>query len=416
MEQKVTTIKLKDLVLWTENPRDPIDENAKDQTVVDRALGEQSPKWNLTKLASEMGKRYDFSELPTVVFEGKKPVVYDGNKRIILGKIKHGYVKAPKDFDIAGLPEFPANIPCNVCTKEVAIDNIYRKHGDSGSWKPLERDIFLHRYKHEPKSTFLLLDETTGIITANSHLNAVFVKTEIFREDILKELGFEFANNKLFTVHTEKQAFEILSDLSQKIAEKKITTRINRGKVFEVLGKKSLELIDDNKENEKSQVKIKFSAPSKDKGNTGHQRQTKRRQKKEDEIFGGKLYLNPGDVSDLYRDIVDLHEFYLENRDELSASFPSLIRMALRLLCETAAADMSQTIENYVKVHFDNGKKPLSKNIKTTLSTQNVRKESLVQLLHTGAHNYQSSNNLTQTISISIILGAMIKLTHGKAG
>ena len=33
--QKVELIKIKDLVLWTENPREPIDENATDQEIVD---------------------------------------------------------------------------------------------------------------------------------------------------------------------------------------------------------------------------------------------------------------------------------------------------------------------------------------------------------------------------------------------
>jgi len=56
----------------------------------------------------------------------------------------------------------------------------------------------------------------------------------------------------------------------------------------------------------------------------------------------------------------------------------------------------------------------LSQNDRTTLSNQNVTKASIVQLLQTGAHNYQSSSNLEQTIALSIIIGSIISLSHGK--
>ena len=92
MNQEIKYIKIQDLVLWTENPRDPIDKNATDQSIVDRALRDTSSKWSLAKLAKGMGDHYDLSELPTVVFHNKKPIVYDGNRRIILGKIKHKLV------------------------------------------------------------------------------------------------------------------------------------------------------------------------------------------------------------------------------------------------------------------------------------------------------------------------------------
>ena len=145
MDQEVKYINIKKLVLWTENPRDRIDKNAVDQDIVNRALDDGLQKWTLAKLAKEMGDYYDFSELPTVVYHDKKPVVYDGNRRIILGKIKHGLVAAPSGSAVQ-IPDFPEEIPCNVCSKEIALINVYRKHSDTGSWQPLERDIFLHKY------------------------------------------------------------------------------------------------------------------------------------------------------------------------------------------------------------------------------------------------------------------------------
>lgn len=411
MEQEVKYIKIQDLVLWTENPRDPINQNATDQDIVDRALNDEFSKWTLPKLAKEMGDYYDFSELPTVVYHDNKPVVYDGNRRIILGKVKHGFVTVPNQTNIK-IPNFPEEIPCNVCIKKIALNNVYRKHSDTGSWQPLERDIFLHKFMGEEKSAFLILEEDTGIIRANPHLNQRFVKEEIFRDDILETMGFTIKDGRLNSVHNDQEAYSILSDISQKIDKKEITTRKNRGKIIEILEPQSQKLIDQNKSNKLHLSKIKFGE-SKD--GTKTTRQTKRTNKKDNELFGGKLYLRIGDVSNLYRDILDLYHFYIEKKDELSQTFPSLIRMSLRLLCETAAKeDNNKKFENYLKGHFSDAKSTLDQNIKTTLSNQNVNEASIVQLLHTGAHNYQSSSNMEQTIALSIIIGAIISLTHGK--
>jgi len=57
----------------------------------------------------------------------------------MLGKLKHGFIKVDK-LDLSNIPDFPLLIPCNVCTKEIALQNVLRKHGDSDSWQPLERD------------------------------------------------------------------------------------------------------------------------------------------------------------------------------------------------------------------------------------------------------------------------------------
>lgn len=66
MEQEIKYINIKDLVLWTENPRDPIDKDASDQDIVNRAFKDSLKKWTLEKLIEEMGEHYDFSELPRV--------------------------------------------------------------------------------------------------------------------------------------------------------------------------------------------------------------------------------------------------------------------------------------------------------------------------------------------------------------
>lgn len=200
MSQKVKILNLKDLVLWTENPRDPIDARAKDQDIVDRAFLDINHKWSLEKLAKEMGDYYDFSELPTVVYINSRPVVYDGNRRIILGKIKHGYVNLSDDSIVDTLPFIPQEIPCNVCTEEIALNNVYRKHADSGSWSALERDMFVDRFMKRGKSIFLQFEECTGMISKHPSLNQRFVKEEILTEHTLNDLGFEFKDNKLYSI------------------------------------------------------------------------------------------------------------------------------------------------------------------------------------------------------------------------
>jgi hypothetical protein len=412
MSQEVKYINVKDLVLWTENPRDPINADAVDQDIINKALGEASSKWSLASLAREMGPFYDFSELPTVVYHNGRPVVYDGNRRMILGKIKLGLVTPPPNSSLVSIPEFPEDIPCNVCSEDIALQNIYRKHSGTGSWLPLERDIFLHKFMEKEKSTFLVLDESTSIISAHPHLNQGFVRDEIFKEENLRRMGFSTQNGVLNSRHTEEEALAILQDISSKIEDKTITTRKNRGKVIEVLNPSTQEVIYNNKANDLRPYSTTKKSTTKDR--PLNQRQTRRTKKKADEIFGGKLYLKIGDTSNLYRDITDLYEFYTLKKDKLSSSFPSLIRMSLRLLCEAAAKDENQKMDAYIKGNFDAAKRQLSQDIRTTLANHNVAESSIIQLLHTGAHNYQSSSNMEQTIAVSIIVGAILTMTHGQ--
>lgn len=416
MSQEVKVIRLKDLGLWTENPRDPIDPNATDQDIVDKALSDRNGKWTLKRLSKEMGDYYDLSELPTVVYEDSKPVVYDGNRRIILGKIQHKYVTISNGDDIGTLPDIPQEIPCNVCSKDIALKNVYRKHADSGSWSTLERDMFVDKFMSQGKSTFLLFDENTdGMISKNPYLNQRFVKEEVLTEHILRDLGFEFQDGKLYSRYTPEEARDVLLDLAQKIESKVITTRKNRGTVRTTLTPATRNIIEDNAKNKLTPVDLS-GVPDKSSEADTQKRKTKRVATNKLPIFGGSLYLVPGEVSNLYRDIVDLHSFYEANKKTLSNSFPCLIRMSMRLLCESAAQDKTAgNMDNYIKAYFQKAKAKLNDDAKTYLSSHNVNDTSLLQHLHTGAHNYTASKNIDQTIAISIILGAMLQITHGKS-
>jgi hypothetical protein len=88
--------------------------------------------------------------------------------------------------------------------------------------------------------------------------------------------------------------------------------------------------------------------------------------------------------------------------------------MAMRLLAEAAATDSKTNLGTYLKSNFKKAKETLDTDKKTTLSTQNVTESTIEQLLHIGAHHYSGANNLEQTLAVSIILGKILEITHGK--
>lgn len=414
MPQEIKNINIADLVLWTENPRDPIDPYATDQDIVNRAIIDEGAKWNLKSLAKAMGLYYDFSELPTIVYHNERPIVYDGNRRMILAKIQHHLVDIG-DYSIS-LPDIPATIPCNVCSEDIALQNIYRKHAESGSWSILERDIFLHKFMKQPKSIFLLFDENTNhYISNHPALNQRFVKDEIFTDKGLQELGFTFRDGQMFSTHTQDEALLILNDIHDKVKNKIISTRNNRGKTLDALDSRTCEIIQKNQDN----PPLPFSSSSQNSTplvpNDKKPRKTKRVKSSSYPLFGQTLTLAPGDINNLYSDILEIYHNYEKNSTRFTMSFFSIIRMSLRLLCESAMKDYHMTdIKIYIKRFFPEAKKLLSPDIKTYLSNYNITVETLPQLLHIGAHDYTATRDREQAIGISIIVGAMLSLSHGK--
>jgi len=87
--------------------------------------------------------------------------------------------------------------------------------------------------------------------------------------------------------------------------------------------------------------------------------------------------------------------------------------MSLRLIVETASSDEKISIDKYVEKYFDNGKSLLTKDEKTSLSSNNVGKTSIVQLLNIGAHNYSDSLSYDKAYSLSLIVGKMLSISHG---
>ena len=420
-KQNINNIKIKDLKLWSENPRDPITRDMSDFEILKRAVRDDRKKWNLKKLIREMGEYYDTSELPTVVRNGNRYVVYDGNKRIAVIK----YLQNPEwSNEIEGTlfpnlePENLKNlkqIPCNVCDKETALNNIERKHINSGSWGQLERDYFEYIHRGKEKSLFLKFEEETGLISKNSFLNENIMKNDILTLEKLHKIGFSFdSKDKLISVYPEDEAQTILNKAVQLKKEGIIGSRgVHKYDMRTPLAKdKVLQSMTKIKTfNQKESKPVRF--PKGKNSLPSNKRKTKRTHSEDVPFFGEALSLRMGVTNDIYRDILTLYEFYRSEKKNLSATFPILIRMSLRVLVESAA--MKRDINSYIKKHFETAKESLTKDQKTTLSNNSIDSpKKLIQLLQTGAHLYSSSSNIEQTVAMSIIIGAMLVITHSK--
>lgn len=421
--QCIQEIEVKDLCLWTENPRDPVDTNATDYDIIKHAIDENPKIWNLDKLITEMGTHYDMSELPTVVYVDGKPVIYDGNRRVAILK----YLQSPQLYTaISGrlpLGYEPQElkdltiIPCNVCDQGTALTNIERKHSTNGSWGQLERDYFAHEHRGKDKSLFLKLNEQTGgYIGSHKSMNKLFVKDEVLNVKNLREIGFLVSDKgEIETPYSAEESLLLLENIRSLIESKEISTRNNRWLLKQPLmdnfpdtplklesGTDTLEPLNIEPSQDNNEADALAS------------RKTPRTKKKQASFFLDTMpSLANGEVNDIYRDILSLHDYYIQEKDTLSATFPALIRMSLRLLVESASG--AESIDTYVKNHYADAKKTLTQDQKTTLSNNGVDSDQkLVQLLQSGAHSYTNSTNFEQTTAMSIIIGAVVSKTHKK--
>ncbi len=418
IKQEIKIIPVSDLHLWTENPRDPIDLEMNDLEIIKRAIKDDRKKWNLTNLIKEMGGHYDFSELPTVVYENKKYILYDGNRRIAIIK----YLQNPEwDSQIEGklIPSSSedfknlSEVPCNVCDKKTALKNIERKHIFNGSWKQLERDYFTYKHLEKGKSLFIKFEEATGLISANPNLNENIMKNNILTDNKLKDIGFSFDDqDNLVSVYDEKTAREILDKIVELKKEGIIGSRGDDKYQIKIHLDRDLKF--------KGKIK-KFDKDSsnlvnylRDKKDLVSEKKTRRQNAIKNVFFGGELHLKKSITNDLYLDILELYKFYCKNKNRLSSTFPNLIRMSLRLLIDSAKKTQKDDLDVYIKSNFVSAKTKLNKDQKTTIDSNNVKEGNLASLLHIGAHNYSTSSNLEQTIAISIIIGEMLKITHKK--
>ena len=242
-EQEIKPIPLSKLRLWTENPRDPVDESMSDSEIIKRAIVNDSDNWNLDSLIVEMGKRYHLNEIPVVVANADDTfTVYDGNRRVALLKCIKDPDLYQDAFNRLGVFEVEPELrnltvlPCNVCTKEIALEIVERIHRSSNKWGKLQYEQFLHNFRGQPKGPLMLLDEATGgIVATNKKLNEEYVEKRLLTESNLNKIGFSIKNNELITNHNLEEAVEILKDIARIRNEDLSSARKNAGRLKDAL-------------------------------------------------------------------------------------------------------------------------------------------------------------------------------------
>jgi len=415
-QQRIELISLDRLRLWSENPREPFsDSKIGDLSIIRHALEDQKNKWDLAGLAEKMGKYYDLSELPIVVWQDDVPVVYDGNRRVILAKLASGCAGAmcKLSFD---LPEVPPEMPCCVCSREVALESVWRKHAFNSSWNQLERDIFECKFMGKPASTFKMIDDATnGLISRTPKLNQGYVKKEVLTESNLKAVGIGVSELGMVSRHSSSDTEKILEAIVKVVDEKQLTTRGgNRGDLEGAIRPIVGGLLDAHKYDPYKPVSpfVLYDA-------TRSSQKSRRTPRVQDahqfELFGGTLSLRGGVVNNLYRDICSLDEYYHKNHDRLSATFHALIRMSLRLLCEAMSGTVNtKDLCDYARSKYEDAKKLLSQEAKTFLRTKTVDDRNFPQLLQTAGHNYMGMSDYQQTVAMSLIIGKMLEMEFAK--
>lgn len=447
-KQKVKEYSISRLVLWSENPRDPLPDRKsgrENDKIIRRAIADEDGSWKLSSLLNQMGGAYDFSEIPTVVVKDGSPIVYDGNRRVILAIIRHTpkYLKLLPSSMRKKLASFevPNRLYCNVCPELQALDFIVRKHSQSGSWKPIQQGRFRMMYSDRKKdkdifpSALLQLNALTdGAIEKSNLLNQGFVETQVFKKGHLESLNISVEEDCIKSPYTKEELRAILTDIFEKIEDETINTR-KRPRVGELpsLLSADIQALCSSRKYQTRVYTEKYvpiePAPieegAREEKASSPKKRTPRSKMYETPLFGGPLSLKDSPVNNLYREVEALDKLITKNVGKgLTEDAYVVIRMALRLLCETAWKDLKKEgLEQYLKDYFKAAKAKLSKGEKT-LSSKNLSEEDpkslethkqLLSLLNDSAHTYdESTRNYKQTIAMSVMVGAILSCSHGK--
>lgn len=449
-KQKVKELSISRLVLWSENPRDPLPDRKigrENDRIIRRAIEDVDKSWKLLSLLKTMGEMYDSSDLPIVVMKDGHPIVYDGNRRVILAMIKHNekYLKLLPSSARRKLEGFDVDkkLYCDVCTEATALKLIIRKHADSGSWKPIQQGLFRMRYMGESPSILLQINSLTdGAIEKSKMLNQRFVEEEVFIKGHLESLGISVEGDSIKSAYTREELVSILRDIFKLIEERDISTRKRPalGKLPSSLSERSQALCSSKKDQPRvyTEKYVPIEPAPIEEGareeKTVPKKRTRRVEEDETPLFGKVLCLRSGSVNNLYKEIEELDllisksikksEKNKSQRKGVTVNAYVVIRMALRLLCETALKDIGMNdLGKYLERFFEDARRLLSGEEKTFLS-HNLSEEDpkashnhtkLLSLLQAAAHSYdESARNYKQTIAMSVLVGAILSCSHGK--
>jgi hypothetical protein len=417
MKHDEKILKVTDIHLDQENPRFPPVNSQRE--AIDAMLTDQGEK--IATLALDIYQNGLNPSVKLILFkEGKHFVDGDGNRRLTALKILEtpsladGFPKVRNRIDaVLKRPgEVPTEVGCVIFSDRTAARHwISVNHGGEQegrgqiTWNPEQKD----RFERKPSIGLEALDLLThkGLISAAD--KAQVNKSTLDRLLSYKEVKSDLSITKKgdhFSFGNVDHLRKAVLNLRGKAVDEVYTA--TKGKTFVQESIVSPGIAPAPGGNSAGNE----GSPT---GGGGGQGSRSRRIKKPGlPVFGGKLFLKLGHVNNLYRDVESLHDFYQNEKGRLSADFIVIIRMSLRMLAETAAKDLKKELKDYLTEHFDPAKKSLDQNAKTTLSNQSVGKDSIIKLFHTGAHDYHNSKNEEQALALSIILGAMLTLSHGK--
>lgn len=291
------------------------------------------------------------------------------------------------------------------------------------------------KYMEESPSILLLINSLTdGAIESSQMLNQRFVEEEVFTKSRLESLGISVEGDSIKSAYTKDELVGILRDIFKLIEKGDISTR-NRpalGTLPSLLSESSQTCYSSKKDQPRvyteKYVPIE-PAPIEEGGQeekaSSPKKRTPRSKMYETPLFGGILSLKGGPINNLYREIEALDKLITKNVGKgLSEDAHIVIRMALRLLCETAWKDLKmKNLEEYLKKYFDVAKARLCK-VEKTLLSKNLSDENpkplethkqLLSWLQDSAHTYdESTRNYRQTVAISVLVGAILSCSHGK--
>jgi hypothetical protein len=416
-EEKV--IKVTRITLDQENPRFPPVNSQRE--AIDAMLQDQGEK--IIKLAQDIYQNgINPSSRPILFKDGKKLIDGDGNRRITVLKIletpsladSHPKIKTKIEAILKKFGSIPNEVSCVIFEdRESARHWISINHGGQQegrgqiNWDAEQTS----RFERKPSIGLEALDQLThkGLITDDE-------KKQINKSTLDRLLGYKDVKTQLsITKKGDHFSFGKLGHLKSTVLNLRNKTvdevyTATKGKQF-VEEALAASTSNDN-DGDAGNSNAPDNEPKANDSNKGNR--SRRTQNPGLTVFGGKRSLKTGHVNNLYRDIESLYQFYLRDKKALSADFIVLFRMSLRLLAETASKEQNKDLKDYLIEYFEEAKKSLNQDAKTSLSNQSVHKSSIVKLFHTGAHDYTNSRNEEQALAMSIILGAILNITHGK--
>lgn len=418
MSYKEQTIKLCDLSLDQSNPRFPAVTSQREAIQI--MLGELGEK--IVNLAADI---YQYGINPSsklIVFkEGTRYIDGDGNRRLTALKILEtpsladSNPKIRKKFDsiLKRNGAVPSEISCVVFKdREAAKHWISINHGGEQdgrgqiNWNPEQKDRFDGKASIGLEALDHLVHKKMIAQNDKDDINKSTLDRLLSFKDVKSQLSVS-KNGEHFTFGNLGALSKIVLGLRNKKVDEVYTAEKGKTFVRTILSSASA---DSNSSNSGS------SASAGNVDSIGNQGATRSRRKKNAglTVFGGSLSLKAGHVNNLYRDIESIYNFYLAGKQDLSEDFIVIFRMSLRMLAETAAKELNVSLKDFLTNNFDQAKKALDQNTKTSLANQSVEKSKIVQLFQTGAHDYTNSKNEEQALAMSIILGSILKSTHRK--